>query len=133
MNGLKRKIFLSLAIIAVLVFAGGYLYTGPAMADEEAEESESGWETRAEKSFGIGHGLGRKLMTEDEWKEHQQKMRTMTSEEKIEYRRKVHEELRERAAEKGIKMPEKPMRSHEMDRPSKKGMGKGMGGGKSGY
>jgi hypothetical protein len=41
-------------------------------------------------------------MTEEEWKEHQAKMRSMTSREREDYRREVHEKMVERAKDKGI-------------------------------
>jgi hypothetical protein len=52
--------------------------------------------------------MGAKLMTEEEWKEHQQKMRTLTGEERERYRRETHEKMLERAKERGIAMPAAP-------------------------
>ena len=69
---------------------------------------EAKWEEQAESSFGVGRGVGKKLMTKEEWREHQRKMQSMTPEEKEAYRKEVHQSLKERAKEKGIAMPDKP-------------------------
>ena len=47
-------------------------------------------------------------MTEEEWKEHQGKMRSLTGEERERYRQEVHDKMVERAKEKGITMPAAP-------------------------
>jgi hypothetical protein len=66
------------------------------------------WGQDAEKEFRLGRGMGPKLMTEEEWKEHHEKMRTLTGEERERYRRETHEKMRERAKERGIAMPAEP-------------------------
>lgn len=53
-------------------------------------------------------GLGPKLMTEEEWKEHRAKMQTLTGEERERYRRETREKMRERATERGLAMPTEP-------------------------
>ena len=53
----------------------------------------------------MGRGLAPKLMTEEEWKAHQEKMRTMTPEQREQYRKEVHQQMMERAKEKGISTP----------------------------
>jgi hypothetical protein len=52
--------------------------------------------------------MGPKLMTEEEWKEHQEKMRTLTPTEREVYRREMHEKMVARAKERGIEMPAMP-------------------------
>jgi len=47
-------------------------------------------------------------MTEEEWKEHQTKMRSLTGEERERYRQEIHDKMAERAKEKGITMPPGP-------------------------
>lgn len=44
------------------------------------------WAEQAEKDFRLGRGMGPKLMTEEEWKQHQEKMRTLKGEERERYR-----------------------------------------------
>ena len=66
------------------------------------------WGQQAEKEFRMGRGLGPQLMTEDEWKEHQEKMRTMTPEQREKYRQEVHQRMLERAKEKGLTVPPAP-------------------------
>lgn len=66
------------------------------------------WGPRAEKEFYLGKGMGPKLMTEEEWKEHQQKMRTLDPNARDAYRREMHEKMVARAKERGIEMPAMP-------------------------
>ena len=63
------------------------------------------WAEQAEKDFRLGRGMGPKLMTEDEWKEHHEKMGTLKGEERERYRREVHEKMMGRAKERGIASP----------------------------
>jgi len=44
------------------------------------------WGQQAEKEFRLGRGLGAQLVTEEEWKEHQRKMGSLTGEERERYR-----------------------------------------------
>ena len=66
------------------------------------------WGQEAEKEFRLGRGLGPKLMTEEQWKEHHAKMQTLTGKERERYRRETHEKMRERAKERGLAMPTEP-------------------------
>lgn len=93
---MNRRSFI-LTVAPALVLPGVLAHAQPAP-----------WAEQAEREFGMGRGLGRQLMTEGEWQEHQQKMRTMTSEERARYREEMHERMRERATEKGIAMPDAP-------------------------
>jgi len=63
------------------------------------------WGPQAEKEFRLGRGMGPKLMTEEEWKEHQEKMRTLNPTERDAYRREMHEKMVARAKERGMEMP----------------------------
>jgi hypothetical protein len=66
------------------------------------------WDQDAEQTFRMGRGMGRQLMTEEEWKEHRDKMRGMTAQERSRYREETHKRMMERAKEKGVTMPETP-------------------------
>ena len=66
------------------------------------------WGPRAEKEFHLGRGMGPKLMTEEEWKEHQEKMRSLKGAERDAYRRETHDKMMARAKERGIEMPATP-------------------------
>ena len=66
------------------------------------------WGPRAEKEFHLGRGMGPKLMTEEEWKEHQEKMRTLNATEREAYRREMHAKMMARAKERGIEIPATP-------------------------
>jgi hypothetical protein len=69
-----------------------------------ASNKGAGWAAGAEMEFGIGAGMGLKLMTEEEWKEHQAKMRTLKGAERDVYRRETHAKMAARAKERGIEM-----------------------------
>ena len=47
-------------------------------------------------------------MTEEERKEHQRKMRSLTGEERERYRQEVHDKLVKRPKDKGMTMPAAP-------------------------
>ncbi len=64
---------------------------------------------------------GRELMSDEERMEHRHKMREMETEEEREaYRAEHHEEMRKRAQEAGVQIPDEPM-------PRGGGMGYGAG------
>jgi hypothetical protein len=44
-------------------------------------------------------------MTEEEWKEHQRKMRSLTGEERERYRQEVHDKMVKRPKDKGMTRP----------------------------
>lgn len=97
-----------------------------ATEERTQKRAQTRWETQAEKTFGLGRGLGPKLMTQEEWAEHHRKMRAMTAEERKKYRNEVHQQMMERAKERGITLPETP--GPHGPGPGG-GMGPGMGGG----
>jgi hypothetical protein len=99
---MKRRAFvLALASSIFGAVAGGSAQTPPG-------GSSGKWGPRAEKEFRLGRGMGPKLMTEEEWKEHQEKMRTLNATERDAYRREMHEKMVARAKERGIEMPAMP-------------------------
>lgn len=101
---MERRRFITALIGGILAAASTAAFAqapGPRTPDARPR-----WGQQAEKEFRMGRGLGPKLMTEEEWREHQEKMRRMTPEEREKYRREVHEKMVERAREKGIAMPE---------------------------
>ncbi len=102
--------WVALAGLVVLPFAFSVSAVGA--------QAEPQWQQQAEKSFYLGRGMGRQLMTEQEWQEHHQKMQSMSPEERQKYREEWHEKMVERARERGITMPETP---------GPHGPGKGMG------
>jgi hypothetical protein len=100
---MDRRAFVTAMIAGIVGAAGG-------AAAQGGPPSGAGprWSENAEKEFRLGRGMGPKLMTEEEWKEHHTKMRTLTGEERERYRRETHEKMRERAKERGIAMPAEP-------------------------
>jgi hypothetical protein len=95
---MKRRLFI--ASLGAFALAG----TGIA-AGQSAAPRAPGWGASAEKEFRMGRGMAPKLMTEEEWKEHQAKMRTLKGPELDAYRREVHDKMTARAKERGIEMP----------------------------
>lgn len=66
----------------------------------------SRWERQAEESFNLVPGMGRRLMSEQEWKEYQQKMQGIDPADRERYRAEWYEKMVERARERAIKTPE---------------------------
>jgi hypothetical protein len=98
-----RRAFVSVVIAGIVGVVSG--------ADAQGSAPSGGrppWAQEAEKELRLGRGMGPKLMTEEEWKEHHAKMRTLTGEERERYRREMHDKMRERAKERGIAMPAEP-------------------------
>ena len=95
---MERRVFLALIATSVLATAG-------VAAGQNAAPRGPGWGAAAEKEFRMGRGMAPKLMTEEEWKEHQAKMRTLKGPELDAYRREVHDKMVVRAKERGIEMP----------------------------
>ena len=105
---MKRRVFLTTLGGGIFSMKTAWAQ-GPAPGSAPAPKGRGPrWAQDAEKAFGMGRGLGPKLMTEEEWKEHQAKMRTMTPEERQKYREETHAKMLERAKEKGIAMPPGP-------------------------
>jgi len=94
---------IGLAAAASLVAARGFAQGPPA-----GKGPGPRWDQDAEQSFHMGRGMGRRLMTEDEWKEHRAKMRGMTAEDRSRYREAMHKRMMERAKEKGVTVPDSP-------------------------
>jgi hypothetical protein len=96
---MNRRTF---AIVGIIGLAG--LATRAAAQGGPPPGRGPRWGQDAEKEFRLGRGMGPKLMTEDEWKEHQEKMRTLKGPELDAYRRETHEKMVARAKERGIEM-----------------------------
>ena len=71
------------------------------------QQAQTNWDQQADEVFGLRQGQARQFMTQDEWQEHQQKMQTMTAEERERYRQEVHQGMVERSKERGIFAPQK--------------------------
>lgn len=101
MKTLRRSIVIGSALGALALGAGPAL--GQARAPAPA--GPPAWSGQAEETFMLGRGMGPRLMTEQEWREHQEKMRTMTAAEREQYRQEVHARMLERARDQGLAMP----------------------------
>lgn len=103
----------------------------PAPMPQTQQRDQAGtWARDAEETLGLGHGVGPRLLSETEWREHQQKMRSMTAEERERYRAEVHAQMVERARERGVALPTTP-RGPMSGQPGP-GMGQGPGMGTGG-
>jgi hypothetical protein len=93
---MNRRAFASLLITGIVGLSSSAVGQGPG--------GRPRWGQDVEKEFRLGPGLGPRLMTEEEWKEHQEKLRTLKGAELDAYRREVHEKMVARARERGIEI-----------------------------
>lgn len=112
---MERRTFVVIVAASVLGAAAGASAQGAAPVPPDQRPR---WGQQAESEFRLGRGLGPRLMTEEEWREHQEKMRTMSAEERARYREEVHQRMMDRAKEQGMATPRMP-----------DGMGPGSGSG----
>ena len=101
----------------------------PFIHQSEWQLVQNRWDDEAERQFGLGRGMGRQLMTQEEWAEHRQKMQSLNPEERERYRQEWHTKMVERAHERGITMPATPGPRRER---GQRGMGRGRGMGPGG-
>jgi hypothetical protein len=99
------------ASILITVTAGAFLLGSVGVANAATESN-----------------YGRNLMTEQERAEHRARIRSLdTEEERYMYRQQIHEEMKKRAAKRGISLPDEPgARGKGLGNP---GYGPGFGGG----
>ena len=93
---------------AAVVGAGAGVMAPTPHPISAARAAQSDWAGEAEQTFRLGRGAGRQLMTQEEWREHQQKMKSMSQSERERYREEWHQKMTERAREKGITLPDTP-------------------------
>ena len=105
---MDRRAFVIVVTGAAFALVGSAFAQGVPAQPAPAPKKGPRWGQQAEKDFRLGRGLGAQLMTEEEWKEHQKKMRSLTGEERERYRQEVHDKMVQRAKEKGITMPAAP-------------------------
>ena len=96
---MNRRIFVSLVIAGITGLAGRAAAQGGSPPGRGPR-----WAQDVEKEFKVGPGLGPRLMTEEEWKEHRAKMQTLKGPELEAYRRETHEKMTARAKERGIEV-----------------------------
>jgi hypothetical protein len=117
---LKPPLMLFAAFNAALaIFASSAI----AQTQPQAQEASPQKQQQAQAMPRHGTVYGYQLMTPDERTEYRNKMRTLkTWQEREQFRKEHHEQMKVRAKEKGITLPDTPpMRGH------RRGMGKGMG------
>ena len=105
--------------ISVLTLAGLLVLPLLSAMPEVEAQGHGRWQQQAEEDFCLGRGMGKQLMTQEEWQQHRQKMQTMSPEERDRYRQESHKKMVERAHKRGITMPQTPC--------PRGGQGKGMG------
>ena len=103
-----RKVLAMIAVLSVAPMATLVVAQETKPSVPATPRAQSRWDRQAEQSFRMGRGQGRQLMTQAEWQEHQQKMRSLSPEERERYRKEMHQKMVERAKEKGITLPEDP-------------------------
>ncbi len=133
---MKKKVNHQYILLGITVL--GFVFLGTfafAQSQEQAQQKmQSSWEEQVENTFGLDQGLGRLLMSQEEWQEHHRAMQQMTVAEREQYRQETHSKLTERAKERGITFPDKPRQpcikpfGGRGDRGSMGSAGGGMGG-----
>ena len=76
--------------------------------DLRRRASEAGLDLPESPPWEGPGGPGRRLMSDEERAAHWEAMRSMTPEERLEYRTQHYQQMRERGKEAGIEMPESP-------------------------
>lgn len=100
-----------LQLITRSLLAAALLLTlAPATSEAQPRPPCGGprWGQQSDESLGLGRGMGHKLMTEEEWQEHCEKMRALGPDERQRYRQEWHQKMVERASERGITLPATP-------------------------
>ena len=115
-------------VVVALLFALPLIVVSTGFAKDEVKtqtQEQVQWQQQVEESFNLRQGMAHKLMTQKEWRKHQQKMSKMTAQKRLEYRKQIHERMTERAKKMGIDMPQKSSPQRKFD-----GSGGGRGGGR---
>ena len=63
------------------------------------------WDQVAEQAFGLVEGLGRRLLTEEEWEVHRQVLESLLGPRQDLYRDEVHQVMMDRAKRREILAP----------------------------
>jgi hypothetical protein len=100
---MNRRVFVTVVTAGIITLAGRAFAQGGGPSGGRPR-----WGQEAEKEFRLGRGMGPKLMTEEEWKQRHEKMRTLSGEERERYRREMHDKMVQRAKERGMAMPAEP-------------------------
>jgi len=112
-----------LAGVLVIAVALAGVATPGVPAENPGPAGEPAWQRQSEQELGVRRGMGSRLMTEQEWTEHHEKMMSLPPAERERHRREWHEKMRARAREKGIELPTTP----GPHRGGPGGMGRGAG------
>jgi hypothetical protein len=114
------------ALAAIFVGAGAGMVTPHPYPVKAVSGRPKQLGQAAEQTFRLGRGVGRQLMTQEEWREHQQKIKCMSQSEREKYPQEWQNKMTERAHEKGMTPPDTPRRGKGA------GPGKGQAPGRSG-
>jgi len=113
---MRRETLVVYALVVALSLFGGF-----ALAADQAPAQETAQTQKEEQIYGS------QLMTQEERAEYQAKMRAAkTAEEREQIRNEHHEQMKIRAKEKGVTLPDEPPARGRGMGPGK-GMGPGMG------
>lgn len=112
---------LALAMLATQSYASD---PAPAQPQAPAKERVQKRDTKEERIYGS------QLMTREERLEHREKLRSAkTREERQQIRKEHHAQMKERAKERGVTLPDDPPAAGQGPGQGMGGMGGGMGGG----
>lgn len=83
-------------------------------------DKKSNWEKDAESAFGLSKGLGKRLMSEGEWREHRHRMQLMSENEKKRYQGTVKQDILKKGRDSGIPLEGKTIRKEEPNKTENK-------------
>lgn len=102
------KAFFALALACTVYAVPVAAAQGGSGRDGAGEMEYMAWEKQAELAFGLSPGMGKELLTEEQWQEHLERMQGMSKAERQEYRTEIHIELMKEAQAQGLPMPQMP-------------------------
>jgi len=94
--------------VLLITFTTGFM-AGAITA--QAEEKAYGWQ----------------LMSPQEKMEYRQKMRSMNAQKRADFRKRHHEQMQQRARQRGVTLPDEPGTGRGRDKGMGQGRGRGMG------
>ena len=127
-----------IAVVSLFVFLALGLRAAEVNGEDRGTEqsplelAQASWDNEADETFWLGRGMGRQLMTQEEWQEHRQKMQSLSPEERQRYREEWHKKMVEGVREQRITMPETAGPRRGYGPGSGMGSGGGMRGGSGG-
>jgi hypothetical protein len=128
---MNTRTVLASAIALLLLLPAGTLFAADKDQDRDQDKTQLMDRDQDKVSAQDKMIYGWQLMSVEERRQHRAKMQSFaTAEEREAYRKKHHEEMQARARERGVTLPDMPMRSGGPGPGARSGGGGGGGAGK---